>query len=374
MKVLMISMDSRIFEPHSAVLDRIKEYSNFCDNLTVIVLTRQSANSIHIKNLSIYPASSIYRARRLFLALNLAKKIIREEKITLITTQDPFDTGIIGWLMKRKYNLPWQCQLHGDIFSPYFWQESLLNKARVILAKFMLPKADGIRTVSERIKYSLVRMGLKVKPIVLPILVDVGKLQLAEIKTDLKQKYPQFNFLILMASRLSKEKNIELAIKAMVQIVQKYPKAGLIVVGEGRDAENLRSFVQCYGLDKNVVFESWSQDLVSYYKTADMFLLTSNYEGWGMTVVEAAACACPIVMTDVGCAGEFIKNEQNGFVVNVGDEKGLISVIIKLTEDKNLAKDLGMKAQNSTHQLLDKDKYLNLYKTSLIDITSYNKT
>lgn len=368
MKVLMISMDSRIFEPQSAVLERLKEYADFCENMTVVVLTRNKNNPIKIKNLSIYPASSIYRLWRLLVAVKITQRIIKKGDIDLITTQDPFDTGIIGWLMKIKYNLPWQCQMHGDILSPYFWQESFLNKIRVLIAKFILSRTDGTRVVSERIKRSLVKMGLKKEPVVLPIQVDVEKIKSTEIKIDLKQKYPQFDFLILMASRLSKEKNIDLAIKALVEIIKKYSKVGLLIVGEGEEEKRLKLLVKNYGLAQNIIFESWSKDLVSYYKTTDLFLLTSNYEGWGMTIVEAATCACPIVMTDVGCAGEFIKNEQNGFVVDVGDEKGIVSAIIKLIEDKNFAKTLGAKAEQSALLLPDKKNYLDAYKQSFLDL------
>jgi len=370
MKVLIINLDKGIFIPGSKSLERLKEYAGFCEKLSVVVLTRQPFEPIIAGNLSIFATASCCRVKYSFDALALAKKIMKEERHDLVMTQDPFDTGHIGWLIKKRYKIPWQCQIHTDFLSPYFWRESFLNKFRVFLAKFLLPKADGIRVVSERIKKSLVARDYFQEPIVvLPIFVDVTKIKNAPIKTNLKQKYPQFDFIILIASRLSKEKNIGLAIDAVEEVVKKYPKTGLIVVGSGLQEQNLKFKIENLKLHKNVVLESWSDDLASYYKTADLFLLISNYEGWGMTVVEAMACACPVIMTDVGCAGELVNNE-NGLIVPCEDKKSLVLAIEKLREDESFRKKIGEAAENTVLSLPDREQNLDLYKKSFSNLIS----
>lgn len=362
MKILSIGSDKKIFEPESGVAKRLEKYAGLCEKMSVVVLTRQKFPDIDRGNLRVYATGSSSRLGYFFDAMRLIKQILKEEKFDLVTTQDPFEMGLLGWLTKKRYGLPWQVQIHGDILSPYFRRESLINRLRVMLAKFLLPKADGIRVVSERIKKSLISNA-----VVLPIFVDVQKLKSAEVKTDLKQKYPQFDFIILMASRLGKEKNIALAVSALSQISPSHPRVGLVIVGEGKEKENLESLVKSHKLENNIVFEPWSNELASYYKTADAFLLTSDYEGWGMTVVEAAACACPIIMTDVGCAGEFIKNEENGLVVLVGDKQATVKAIEKLISDESLRKRLGLAAQKSAESLPDEAEYLEAYKRSWED-------
>ena len=281
-------------------------------------------------------------------------------------TQDPFDTGHIGWLVKKKYEIPWQCQIHTDFLSPYFWRESLSNKFRVLLAKFLLPQANGIRVVSQRIKNSLKAKNYKLKtePIVLPIFADLKKVITSSVEDNLRIKYPQFNPLILMASRLSKEKNIDLAIRAMAEIVKQYPKTGLIIVGDGPEKISLQLTVKKHQLQSGVVFEPWHKDLSSYYRSADLFLLTSNYEGWGMTVIEAANFYLPVIMTDVGCAGEIIKNEESGIIIKVGDEKALTEAIIRLAREDNFRKKLGEEAKKAIASLPDREQNLDLYKKS----------
>jgi glycosyltransferase involved in cell wall biosynthesis len=366
MKVLSISSDKKIFEPNSATLERLKLYASLCEKMSVVVLTLKKFPIIKEGNLQVYATGSKFRLEYFFDALKIIKNIFKSERLDLVTTQDPFEMGFLGWSTKKRYKIPWQCQIHGDIFSPYFIQESIANKFRVLLAKFLLPRADGIRVVSQRIKDSLfvTFSKLKVDPIVLPIFVDVQEFKSADIKIDLKQKYSQFNFLILIASRLSQEKNIDLAISAMLEIVKKYPKAGLLIVGEGKEKKRLENLIKKLNLDLNVLFESWVLDLSSYYKTADLFLLTSNYEGWGMTVIEAAACGCPIVMTDVGCAGEFIKNEENGLIVKVNDKQALIQAMERIITDRNFGKKISEEAERSVLSLPNLEQYLDLYKKS----------
>ena len=366
MNLIVINLDKGIFKFGSASLERLKEYSRMVDKIFVIVWTNQKEQPIAFQNkLFIYPTSSCCRLFYYLDSFRLAKKILADTKIDLIFTQDPFETGLAGYLMSKKHKIPLQLQIHTDFLSPYFWQESFSNRIRVLLAKKLIKKADGFRVVSGRIKKSLIKLGIPEQKIsVLPIFVDTEKFRMAPIKINLKQKYPQFDFIILMASRLSREKNIGLAIEAMREIIKKFPKTGLIIVGEGKERNYLQLKTKNYKLQTNVVFEPWTDDLASYYKSADLFLLTSNYEVFGLTVIEAAASACPVVMTDVGCAGEIIKNAESGMVFPVGDKDGLKTILEKLISDKKLRENLGRVAQQSISGLPSKDENFKLYKES----------
>ncbi|MBU2575481.1 glycosyltransferase, partial [Patescibacteria group bacterium] len=196
-----------------------------------------------------------------------------------------------------------------------------------------------------------------------PIFVDVAKIQSEPVVVDLRRKYPQFDFIILMSSRLEKEKNIGLAISAMKEIVKKFPKTGLIIAGSGSEEKNLRLKVYGLRLQDNVKFEGWVKDLSSYYKTCDAYLLTSNYEGYGMCLIMAAASGAPIITTDVGVVGEVI-NKDNALVIKVQEKQAIIGAIIKLQTDDALRKELKDRAQSSVESLGSHDEYLKKYKQS----------
>jgi len=366
MNLLVINLDKGIFAPGSKSLARLKEYSCLVDKIFVIVWTKKKEQPIIFADkLFIYPTNSGCRLAYFFDSFKIAKKILRQNKIDLIFTQDPFETGLAGWLIARKNKIKLQLQIHTDFLSPYFAGESLANKFRVLLGKFLIRRADGFRAVSSRIKDSLIARKIPPEKIfVLPIFVDIEKFKAAPIRTDLKQKYPQFDFIILMASRLSKEKNIDLAIEAMTEITKKYPKTGLIIVGSGPEKENLKFKIKNLKLHDSVLLEPWTDELASYYKSADLFLLTSNYEGWGMAIVEAMASGCPVLMTDVGCAGDLIRNGENGLVVPVNDKKILTETIFRLLADRSEIKYLAKKAFPAVNLLLSKQAYLDKYKDS----------
>lgn len=296
MKILMISTDQKIFEPGSEVKSRMNGYASQADELFIVILG--ITRDLKIEGKLKYIGMTRWRA--------LFWHPVGE--FDLVTSQDPFETGIIAWRLARRLQAELELQIHTDIGSPYFWQESIKNKIRYLIAKFLLPHADRVRVVSEKIRHYLVDK-LKIansKIVVKPIAVDIEKIKNAPITVNLHQKYPQFEKIILMASRLTREKNISLAIDAMCEVIKQKPKTGLVIVGSGPEEKKLKKLSITYNLAPNVVFEPWidQETLFSYYKTCDLFLLTSLYEGYGLTLVEAQAAGCRIISTDVGVARE----------------------------------------------------------------------
>lgn len=306
MKLLSIGTDRQLFESNSEVRQRQIGYAKGEDEVRIIIFAKKSLALKPIKiseNVFIYPTNSSSKFGYIFDAIKIGLTLPQPD---LITTQDPFECGWVGWRLARKRGSKLQLQVHTDLFNPYFQQESVLNKVRIKLARFLLPRADTVRVVSQRIADSIKNVGIKLKQasIILPVWLDLEKIKNGPIKTNLHQKYPQFKKIILMASRLTREKNIGLAIGVMPEIIKKLPHVGLVIVGSGPEEAKLKKIVADQKLDQHIVFEQWTGDLPSYYKTADLFLLTSRYEGYGRTIVEALACSCPVISTDVGVARE----------------------------------------------------------------------
>ncbi|MFA6404785.1 MAG: glycosyltransferase family 4 protein [Candidatus Paceibacterota bacterium] len=310
-KLLMISTDRKIFESDSAVRMRQIEYAKQWDEVHIIVFATQNvgvpSEVVLSDNCWAYSTESISQFTYSLDAIRLGRFIIEKRKISHITCQDPFLTSMAGISLKKRFKIPLEIQLHTDIASQYF-SHSVLNGIRKFMALSYLPKADTIRVVSNRLKDYLIKR-LKIddsKIIVRPISIDTEWIKNAPITVDLHDKYGQFDNIVLMASRFEKEKNIDLAINSWKKVVEKLPKAGLIIVGLGSQGSKLRSLVKKLGLSNSVKFETWTsnQTLASYYKTADAFLSTSLYEGYGMTFVEAKSADCSIISTDVGVAKE----------------------------------------------------------------------
>ncbi|MEK7641466.1 MAG: glycosyltransferase [Patescibacteria group bacterium] len=312
-KLLMISTDRKIFQEGSAVRARQAEYAKGWAEVHILVFDdARSLNgeTVIAPNCWAYPIQSRAKILHPFGTMKLGKFLVVKRGITDVTCQDPFLTAMAGIGLKKDFpQVRLEMQVHSDIGSTYFTY-SFGNKIRKSLALSYLPKADHVRVVSGKIRDFLVeKLGTPDSKIeVRPIFVDTEKIKTAPVieTADLRKKYPQFGKIVLVASRLEKEKNVALAISSWKKITEKAPSAGLVIVGSGSELATLKSMVTDLGLNTTVVFEGWADQatLYSYYKTVDVFVNTSLFEGYGMTLVEAHAAGCPIVSTDVGVAKE----------------------------------------------------------------------
>lgn len=170
--------------------------------------------------------------------------------------------------------------------------------------------------------------------------------------------------MFLTVGRTVAVKNISLQIEAMKNIAEDYPQAELWIAGDGPERKKLENQSKKLKIEKNVKFLGWKDNLDEPYQQTDVFMLTSNYEGWGLAVIEAAGFGLPIIMTDVGCAGEIIKNGENGIVIGVGDKKALTAAMASLIQDKNFREKIGEEAKKAILPLPNQEQNLDLYKKS----------
>ena len=372
----MISTDRKIFEEWSDVRARQAEYAKDWGEVHIIVFNKRSKekgerskkNEVVIApNCWAYSTGSRFKLLYPFDAMRLGRFIMEKRGITDITCQDASLTAMAGVSLKKSAarraagkassGVSLEIQVHEDIGSPNY-SFNITNKIRKFLALNYLPKADHIRVVSDRIKEFLIDRlnppvgGEDSKIEVRPIVVDTESIRSAQIivGADLHKKYPQFDKIVLMAGRLESEKNVRLAIEAWPLVIEKHPKAGLIIIGNGslknrleRQAKNIcgsNGGPPAGGepqAPKSIVFEGWTDKptLYSYYKTADLFLNTSLFEGYGMALVEAQAAGCRIVSTDVGVAGEIAaiitdRKAESGVLIVDWNKQSVADGIVKV--------------------------------------------
>jgi glycosyltransferase involved in cell wall biosynthesis len=393
----MISTDRNIFERGSAVSERMSDYGTILDELHIIIFSRSRANMAKGEKIQIaervyaYPTNSVSRLLYVTDALKIGRRILsaslrggraslselREayenpDKATaswLITCQDPFETGLVGMKLRKQFDVRLQIQIHTDFLSPGFAAQGVLNKLRLFEAKYILPKADCLRVVSENLARSLSedkRFGLKTHPSVLPIYVDSKKIQepVAQERIEaIRARYSRYDFIALCSGRLAGEKNFILAIKAFRSALREHPRALLLIVGSGPEEGSLVNLAYKLGIADSVAFEPWQDDMRPYYAAANLYVLTSDYEGYSMSLVEAAASGCPLVSTDVGLASSIIADGKSGFLCPVGDQECVSRGIARVMGDVPLR--LAMKnasRESAVRHLLSKEDYLKKLK------------
>jgi len=297
--VLMISSDKKIFEKDSAVRRRIGKYGTLFDSLDAVVFTKRKdgfkATQIS-KNTWTHPTNSFSRWLYVFDAIRIGRRI---SHINVVTAQDPFESGLAAFFVSKKTSAKLHVQVHTDVTSSYFRRSNFLNRFRLLIAKWVFARADGIRAVSKRVKRGI---EVKYRPSsnisILPIFVDTN-----EYKRVRKKKHARFRTVFLVVSRLEREKNTKLALEAFANLKTKEEGIGLIIVGDGSERRNLEILSDNLGISDSVEFVG-RQDPTEYYKMADLVLFPSHYDGYGMVIVEALASGVSVLSTDVGVALE----------------------------------------------------------------------
>jgi glycosyltransferase involved in cell wall biosynthesis len=343
-RLLMISTDRKIFEEGSAVRARQMENAKGWEEMHIIIFDKVKGQRSKVKseaqgaletvlapNCWAYSTGSWTKWMYPFDAMRLGRFFIEKRGVTDITCQDPFLTAMAGVALKKQFpQVNLEMQVHTDIGSPHFTY-TIGNKVRKSLALSYLPKADRVRVVSNKIKDFLIeKIGVDASRVeVRPIFVDTEKIRTAPIipGANLREKYLQFDKIVLVASRLEKEKNVGLAIEAWAKVIEKVSGAGLVIVGSGSEKSRLIALTSRLNLTNSIVFENWADQatLHSYYKTADLFLNTSLFEGYGMTLVESSAAGCRVVSTDVGVA-----QEVGATIVPFNDTEKSAEIIVQL--------------------------------------------
>lgn len=377
MNILMISTDRAIFDEASSVQSRLLEQGSLVSHIHVVVLTPKSAQftQLHLgKHVTVYPTLSVGRLAYIVDAYRIGGEILRnarQDAKWLITTQDPFELGAIGYMLARKFHFPLHLQLHTDPWSVVWRKGHPFNRLRFALAAFLLKKADGIRVVSERVKQSVRLLGIPETRITkIPIYVHVEHFMKATPAFDLHRAYPHFAHVVLSIGRLQPEKNYAGLIRAFADVHKAHEDALLLIVGSGPERERLLFLARSLELDECVKILPWARDVAAYYKTCDVYVQPSLYEGWGLAVVEAMAAGAPVVMTDVGCAGEIVRSEETGLVVPVADEPALAYTINRLLGNHELALTLAANGNAEVKKLATKAETLMLYKTSWLNAVS----
>lgn len=151
--------------------------------------------------------------------------------------------------------------------------------------------------------------------------------------------------IILTVGRLVPEKGMEYIKKVSGEILQRYPQWQWIILGEGPERESLEQFIEQHHLQNRLVLKGNVEHVDSYLQQASIFVMTSKYEGLGLSMLEARAMKVPCVSFDVKMGPhELIHNGIDGYLVTPFDCEDMIKKIETLINDPKLRKQFAEKA------------------------------
>lgn len=380
MNVLMIGIDHTMAMDREKVTgdsqDRHIAYGRYLSNLFIVSFSGKT-KGLKVKKLSenvtVYPICYTNPFTYLWEAYRTAKRLCQENKIDVITTQDPLTTGLIGYAMKWKFHLPLNVQLRGDYLDNPFWlKESKLNRILNLMGRFIVKRADCVRTNSIMVGNNLVnRSGVSRERIVtLTPFVNIKSFTSHTLEPRIREKYSQFEHIVLFVGALSKTKNVEALLLATVEVVKQHPKALFLIVGDGKERAKLMRLSTELGLEPNARFEGRVayEDIPSYYQSCSLLVLPSRHEGWGRVVIEALASGKPVIVSDACGASEVVINGKCGFVFPVDRPDILAERITYLLDKPQIGQEMGERGRDYIEDTYDLEK--NAYKNTEV----YEKT
>ena len=173
---------------------------------------------------------------------------------------------------------------------------------------------------------------------------------------------------IVTAGRLMPQKNQKMMIRAFETVHKKHPDYQLVIYGEGPSREELALLIKELGLTEAVLLPGNLQDIHEHLKSAEVFVLSSDYEGMPNALIEAMCLGLPSVSTKVSGATDLIKDYENGILTDLDDQKQLEQAMLELIENKELADQLAKNAAKLNEDL-EVSKIMQQWTTFIKELT-----
>jgi glycosyltransferase involved in cell wall biosynthesis len=136
-------------------------------------------------------------------------------------------------------------------------------------------------------------------------------------------------------------------LRAFATVRERRPNTRLAIFGEGEQEQKLVELSEALGISDHIQFFGYVNNPFRYLARADLFVLSSAWEGFGNVLTEALACRCPIVSTDCPSGPrEILQDGEYGIIVPVGDADGMATAIIQSLDTDVMIKKLRERAQD----------------------------
>jgi N-acetyl-alpha-D-glucosaminyl L-malate synthase BshA len=210
------------------------------------------------------------------------------------------------------------------------------DKTYAPVVTFSINESDAITAVSENLREETYRYFTITKEIeVIRNFVDVSRFSRKSIDAFRKAIAPQGEKLLLHASNFRKIKRVTDVVRIFANVKKEIP-AKLLFVGDGPERSTAEDLSRELGVCNDILFVGKQEQMEDILAIADIFLLTSEYESFGLAALEAMAAGVPVISTNAGGIAEINIDQQTGFLSPVGDVAAMSEHTIRLLKDEKL--------------------------------------
>jgi glycosyltransferase involved in cell wall biosynthesis len=364
---------------------------------SVIVLTRRSDAAL--RQDENYGAVSVYRLapvgsgqfKKWGLLLSSLPALVRlRDRYDLIFVSGYRIIGLTALLAGKLFRKPVilkadsQGEMSGEFFESGLRKfgasrSSLLFRSFLGFRNIILKKADAFSAISSEIASEWTSSRVPLNKIhLIPNSVDTTRFAPvnAKQKTFLREKLnlPQATTIAIYTGRLVSYKGLPLLLKVWGEIRCRHDNALLLLAGTGGlDIHNceaqLHDYVTSNGLERNVWFLGPIENIPEYLQAADLFVFPTENDAFPSSIVEAMACALPVVTTPVGAIKTIVTHRETGLLVQPGSYEQLFDALHVMLSDKVMASRLGQAGRQVVEERYSAGsivgKYISLFENAL---------
>lgn len=266
--------------------------------------------------------------------------------------------------LKPKRHLPVITTLHGTDITLVGADRSYLP-----ITRYGIIQSDGVTAISNYLKEATKETFQFDDIEVIPNFVcqhDYARHPVEKLRAELS---PNGEPLLVHVSNFRPVKRPVDCVEILARVLKNGLATRLIMVGDGSEKTNVEHRARCLKVDDKVTFVGKQPNIVDYLSAADVLLLPSEQESFGLAALEAMACEVPVVASRVGGVPEVVTDGETGFLSDVGDVEKMANDAGRLVGDAELRREMGKRARESAVSRYRTDivipKYIDYYQRVL---------
>jgi N-acetyl-alpha-D-glucosaminyl L-malate synthase BshA len=286
--------------------------------------------------------------------------VAQEEKLDLLHVHYAIPHSISAILaresLKPQRQLPVITTLHGTDITLVGADRSYLP-----ITRYGIVQSDGVTAISNYLKEATHEIFHVDNVKVIPNFVcqyDYQRQPVASLRESLS---PNNEPLIAHVSNFRPVKRPLDCVEIFARVLKQGIKARLVMVGDGSERTNCEHRARCLGIQDQCSFVGKQPRIVDYLSVADVLLLPSEQESFGLAALEAMACEVPVISTRVGGVPEVVTDGETGFLSEVGDVEKMSADAARLVRDTELRREMGRKARESAISRYSTDQVIPQY-------------
>ncbi len=260
-------------------------------------------------------------------------------------------------MLKKKKDIKVITTLHGTDITLVGLEPSFLP-----LVKFSIEESDGVTAVSRFLKEKTITNYYIDKNIeVIPNFIDTEFFKPMEACKFRKHIAPDGEKVLVHTSNFRQVKRVTDTIRILERVIKEVPTK-LLLVGDGPDRSECERLARQLNLTDHVKFLGKQEGLVEIINSADIFLIPSQSESFGLAALEAMSCGKPVVSSSVGGLPELIKHNESGFIAEIGDIERMAKYVVDLLTNEKKYEAFSNSSRDRAINKFDKSIVIPMYE------------